>query len=106
MLQGSGTPLGRFLITAQAEIEALAESGIAVRHNLGLLTDAGKRFEALGLTSCAMPLVRLAAALSNSAKLAEPEARDYAAGTLLQAYYVLRLAADNETLAAACAGLE
>ena len=106
VLQGSGTPLGRFLITAQAEIEALAESGIAVRHDLGLLTDAAKRFEALGLTSCATPLVRLVAALSNSAKLAEAEARDYAAGTLLHTYYVLRLAADNETVAAACAGLE
>jgi hypothetical protein len=102
---GSATPLGRFLITAQAEVEALAESGIAVRHNPELLTGAARRLEALGLTSCTVPLLRLVEALSRSANLAETEARDYAAGTLLHAYYVLRLAADHEIVAAACAGL-
>jgi hypothetical protein len=43
---GSATPLGRFLITAQAEVEALAESGIAVRHDPELLTGAARRLEA------------------------------------------------------------
>jgi hypothetical protein len=105
MPSGSATPLGRFLITALAEVEALAESGIAVRHDAELLTGAARRLEGLGLTSCAVPILRMVEAVSRSAKLAEGEARDYAAGTLLHAAYVLRLAADHETVAAACAGL-
>jgi hypothetical protein len=102
---GSATPLGRFLITAQAEVEALAESGIAVQHDPELLTSAARRLEALGLTSCSRPVLRLVEALSRSAKLAEADARDYAAGVLLHAYYVLCLAADHETVAAACSEL-
>jgi hypothetical protein len=105
MASGSATPLGRFLITAQAEVEALAESGIAVRHDSELLTGAARRLEGLGLTSCAVPILRLVEAVSRSSKLAEGEGRDYAARTLLHAAYVLRLAADHETVAAACAGL-
>jgi hypothetical protein len=102
---GSATPLGRFLITAQAEVEALAESGIAVRHNSELLTSAARRLEGLGLSSCGNPIQRLLQALASPARLMEPEARDAASGALLHASYVLRLAADHETVAAACAGL-
>jgi hypothetical protein len=105
LVAGSATPLGRFLITAQAEVESLAESGIAVRHDPELLTGAARRLEALGLTSCTAPVMRLAGALVHSGKLAETESRDQAARDLLHAYYVLRLAADQETVAAACAGL-
>jgi len=104
MQAGSATPLGRFLITAQADVESLAESGIAVRHDPELLKSAARRLEGLGLTSCAGTLVRLVEAVSRSTKLAESEARDYAAGTLLHAYYVLHLASDHETVAAACSG--
>lgn len=104
-ITASATPLARFLIAAEAEIEAVAESGIAARRNPELLTSAARRLESLGLTSCSRPIARLATALTSSSKLAETEARDYAAGTLLGAYYVLRLAADQETVAAACAGL-
>jgi SWIM zinc finger len=102
---GSATPLGRFLITAQAEVEALAESGIAVRHDPELLTSAARRLDALGLTSCAVPVQRLLQALSRPARLMEPDARDAASGALLHVSYVLRLAADHETVAAACTGL-
>jgi hypothetical protein len=93
------------LITAQAEVEALAESGIAVRHNPELLTSAARRLEGLGLTSCAVPVLRLVQALSSPARLMEAEARDVASGALLHASYVLHLAADHETVAAACGGL-
>lgn len=104
-LPSSSTPLGRFLTTAQAEIEAIAESGIAVRHDPELLSSAAKRFDALGLSSCARPLARLLNALSSSSKLAETEARNQAAGTLLHSYYVLRLASDQETVSLACGGV-
>lgn len=102
---GSGTPLGRFLITAQAEIEALAESGIAVRHNNELLQLAAVRFESLGLLTCSRTVRRLAESVAIPARLSEPAARDAAAGALLQAGYVLQLAADHEIVAGACAGL-
>jgi hypothetical protein len=93
------------LITAQAEVEALAESGIAVRHNPDLLTSAARRLDGLGLASCAVPVQRLLTALASPARLMEPAARDAASGALLHASYILRLAADHETVAAACAGL-
>jgi hypothetical protein len=102
---GSATPLGRLLITAQAELEALAEGGIAVRRDLGLLTGAAQRMETLGLLTCARPLARLADALVSTARLADPECRRQSAAALLGAYYVLQLAADQETIAVACAGL-
>jgi hypothetical protein len=102
---GSATPLGRLLITAQAELEALAEGGIAVRRDLGLLNGAAQRMETLGLLTCARPLARLSDGLASTAKLADPERRRQAAAALLGAYYVLQLAADQETIALACAGL-
>jgi len=101
----AATPLGRLLITAQAEVEALAESGIMVRRNLDLLTSAAKRLETLGLTSCSRPMLRLAAELGSATKLAQPNHVNQVAGTLLHTYYTLRLAADQETIAAACEGL-
>jgi hypothetical protein len=102
---GSATPLGRLLTTAQAELEGLAESGVAARRERDLLINIGKRMEALGLLACAAPVKRLAEGLVSSAKLADAEHRGLVAGELLRCYYVLRLAADEETLAAACAGL-
>jgi hypothetical protein len=105
LVAGPATALGRFMITAQAEIEALAESGIAVRYDSELLTGAARRLEGLGLTSCAAPVLRLVEALSKAKKVADAESHDYAAGTLLHAAYVLHLAADQETVTAACAGL-
>lgn len=77
-----------------SELEALAEGGIAVRRDFELLKSAARRLESLGLTACSRPLGRLLEAMSTSAKLADPEARHVAAGLLLGAYDVLRLAAD------------
>jgi hypothetical protein len=99
------TALGRLLVTSQAEVEGLVEGGIAARRNLDLLQSAAKRLEALGLCVCSRPLAHLVEALVRSSDLAEPDARDRAAGRLLHAYYLLRLAADQETVEAACAGL-
>jgi hypothetical protein len=99
------TPLGRILTTAQAEVESLVEAGLAVRRNLDLLQGAAKRLETLSLTACSRPLSGLAEAIANSTRLADPRFRDQAAGRLLHAYYVLRLAADQETIESACTGL-
>ncbi len=102
----AATPLGRLLATAQAEVEALAESGVAARRNLDLLHSAAKRLEALGLASCWRALSGLLDALASSSRLAGPEGRDEAAGRLLHAYYLLRLAAEYETIDIACTGLQ
>ncbi len=106
LVQAAGTsPLGRCLIAAQAELEAIAESGTAVRRDLELLRGAAKRFAALGLSACSRPLDRLLESVSVAGRLTDPEARHEAAGRVLHAYFVHRLAADQETVALACAGL-
>ena len=92
------TPLGRILVTVQAELEALIEGGIAARRNVELLRSAAKRLEALGLTACARPLTAALQALEAAARRGEPHAWNEAAGRLLHAYYVTRLAADYETI--------
>ena len=60
------TAIGRLLMAAQAEIEQMAESGTGVRRDLDLLNRAAARFEALGLSSCARPLLNLAKLLARS----------------------------------------
>jgi hypothetical protein len=108
-VSGPETALAQLLSTAQAELESLAEGGIAggiaARHNVDLLASASKRFEVLGLSTCARPLQRFLDAVSSTAQLAETSHQNAAAAALLRAYYVLRLAMDQEVVAAACAGL-
>jgi hypothetical protein len=94
------TAIGRLLMAAQAEIESIAESGTALRRDLGLLSGTAGRFEALGLATCAKPLAQLVRLLTRSA--ADLGTRDEAAGRLLWSYYVLQLAATQETIATAC----
>ncbi len=57
------TPLGRILVTVQAELEALVEGGIAARRNLDLLRTAAKRLDALGLSACCAACCRSVACL-------------------------------------------
>jgi len=100
------TPLGRILVTVQAELEALVEGGIAARRNVELLRSAAKRLDVLGLTTCAQPLAAVLRALEAAAQRGEPDAWNDAAGRLLHAYYVTRLAADYEMIDIACQGLK
>jgi hypothetical protein len=84
------TPLGRILVTVQAELEAFVEGGLAAQRNVDLLRTAQKRLDALGLTAV---------------RGGEAPAWNDAAGRLLRAYYVTHLAADYETISVACRGL-
>ncbi len=102
----TATPLGRILIAAQAELESVAEGGIAARRDRELLAGAARRLDALGLTTCSRPIKRLLELIASSSRLAEPACRNKAAAVLLHAYYLLRLAADQETFVAACTGLK
>jgi hypothetical protein len=102
---GPASALARLLVTAQAELEALAENGVSARREVELLAGIAKRLDALGLATCAHPLARLKDQLASSAKLADPEHHHVVAGTLLAAYYILRLAGDQEAVAAATASL-
>jgi hypothetical protein len=97
---------GRILVTVQAELEALVECGIAVRRNLDLLRAAAKQLDAIGLTACARPLAAALQALETAAQRSEPGVWNDAAGRLLHAYYVTRLAADFEMIDIACRGLK
>lgn len=102
----AATPLGRILITVQAELEALVEGGIAARRDVALLRSAAKRLEALGLIACARPLAAVLQALESAAQRGDADAGNDAAGRLLHAYYVTRLAADYEMIDLACQGLK
>lgn len=102
---GAATALSRLLVTAEAELEALAENGLAARRDLELLASIAKRFDALGLAACGRPLTRLRESCAGSAQSSDPEQRHAAAGSVLHAYYILRLAGEQEAVAAATAGL-
>ncbi len=102
---GPATALSRLLVTAQAELESLAENGLSARRDLALLGNIARRLEALGLSVCSVPLQRLMEQMTTAARLADPAERTTVAGTLLAAYYVLRLAGDQESVAAALAGV-
>lgn len=99
------TPLGRILVTVQAELEALVEGGIAARRNVELLRSACKRLDSLGLTACAGPLAVTLDALEAAGRCGTADAWNEAAGRLLHAYYVVRLAAEYEMIDIACRGL-
>lgn len=101
---GPATALARVLITAQAELEAAAESGLAARRDLDLLAALAKRLDALGLAACARPLAHFHSLLASGAGRNEATARTTAAA-LLRTYYILRLAADQESLASVLANL-
>jgi hypothetical protein len=97
------SPVGRMLIAVQAELENIAESGTAVRRDLGVLSGAANRFETIGLSSCAKPLAHLVSMLTRSST--DPSLRNESAGRLLWSYYLLQLAATQETISVACTGM-
>ena len=67
---------------------------------------AARRLEALGLSACARPLAGMLRVLELAAQGGETSAWNEAAGRLLHAYYVTRLAADHEMINIACQGLK
>jgi len=101
----SGSSLTRLIITGQAELEALAENGLVARRDTSMLASLAKRFEALGLLTCSTRLHQLHEQLASSARLAEPAYQQLAAQSLLQSYYLLQLAAEQESVAAAAASV-
>jgi hypothetical protein len=70
------------------------------------LRSATGRLGALGLSTCARPLAGLLHALELASQSSDTDGWNGAAGRLLHAYYVLRLAADHETIDLACQGLK
>ncbi|MCA9269797.1 MAG: hypothetical protein KDA41_15055, partial [Planctomycetales bacterium] len=98
--------LGQLLITAQAELEAIAESGLSVRRDLSLLRGAHVRLEAIGLSVAAEPLGALLRKFDNPTALTQPEVSQQTADLVLRLAYVLQLCGVQETLASACAELD
>ena len=101
--QGVGSPLSRLIVTAQAELESLVENGLVARRGHEILERIAQRFTALGLGSCAGKLKKLHEQLTSTSRLAEPEFQHAAAATLLRAYFILQLAAEQESVALAAA---
>lgn len=101
----AATPLGRFLVTAMSELEALAESGLRVRRDPETLSGVARRLDRLGLAVCSRALERVLNSTAKAARNPEPESQNAAATDLLRAYYVTRLAADQEVVAVASCGL-
>ncbi|WP_254512444.1 SWIM zinc finger family protein [Anatilimnocola floriformis] len=99
--QGVGSALSRLIVTAQAELEGLVENGLVARRGHETLERIAQRFTALGLGSCAGTLKLLHGQLTSTSRLAEPEFQHAAAATLLRAYFILQLAAEQESVALA-----
>lgn len=101
----AATPLGRFLVTALSELEALAENGLRVRRDPETLGGVATRLDRLGLAVCSRALERVLNSTAKAVRNPEPESQNAAATDLLRAYYVTRLAADQEVVAVASSGL-
>lgn len=99
------TSLGRLLIGAQAELEAIAESGIAAHRDNDRLRAAANRLESIGLVACARPLSRLVEMLDRFVNAGAVDDRRAVAARLLQAHYVVHLAGVQEGIGLALAGI-
>jgi hypothetical protein len=95
--------LSRLLATAEAELEAMAERGLGVRRDLAPVAGVARRLQQLGFTACAKSLGRLTEVAES--RSTEGEARTTASAALLRAYYVVRLAAEQEAVSLACGQL-
>lgn len=92
--------LSRAVISAMAELEAIAESGVLAGGRDERLAELAARLASLGLSACAAALRDVYERLERRAQLAEASAQQAAAYALLRAYYVLGLAVDQELLTA------
>lgn len=102
-LAASGAKLGQSLTILMHELEAIAESGVAANHDLQVIGDATERLTQLGAAAVVTVTRRLIADLERARKTLAPENRAQAAGSLLRAYYVARLAAEHNAFAATAA---
>jgi hypothetical protein len=100
----SATRLGLLLSSLEAELEALAEGGVTAAHDVAALRQLAGSAEALGLVCCSRAAVRLVDQLERDRKSVAPD-RGHSAELLLRAYYTVRLAAAQESVAAATAQL-
>jgi hypothetical protein len=100
----SSTRIGMLLDALAAHLETIGEGGFAAYRAIAELRGLATRAEALGLSSCARPVVRVVEHLDQQRR-GEPVDPDIAARDLLRAYYIVRLAAAQEAVAAATAKL-
>jgi hypothetical protein len=98
------TPLGALLMGIESELEAIAESGTAVRRDLQSLEQAVARLKALGLSICAAAIGQLVEKLRAAPQAMGEVRRAEAAAALLRTAYLVRLAMQEESLANATAG--
>jgi hypothetical protein len=98
------TKLGVLLDALAAHLEAIGEGGHASFRAIDALRGLAARADVLGLSSCARPVGRVLENLT-SQRRGEPIDLPLAARDLLRAYYTVRLAAAQETLAAATSRL-
>lgn len=91
------SPLGDLLGTLEAVLEGMAEEGINAARDVSHLRDSAQRAESVGLFACARGIRNLVDSVERSRS--EPErGSEAAAGALLYAYYVSRLASTHVAL--------
>lgn len=101
----STSALGLLLARIAEELEALSEGGLRAARDLSALRRLATQADTLGLAALHKPISRLIEQLEKMRKSVDP-APDAAAESLLQTYYLVRLAAAQETVLAASASLE
>ncbi|MFI5458283.1 MAG: hypothetical protein ACHRXM_22865 [Isosphaerales bacterium] len=100
----STSSLGILLSQAAEQIEAIAEGGVRSARDIDRLRTLSNQCGSLGLASVARPIARLADELDQIRKSIEAE-KSSPAGTLLRAYYVVKVAAAQEVVAGATASI-
>src|SRR5262249_20106616 len=96
----SSTRIGMLLDALASHLEMIGEGGLAAFRPIQELRGLAARAAALGLSSCARPVVRVVEHLDQQRR-GEPVDPDIAARDLLRAYYIVRLAAAQEAVAVA-----
>ncbi len=98
----SSTRLGQFLEAVACHLETIGEGGFATFRDLKDLRSLAAHSDALGLIACARLLARVVKHLEQQRRGEEVDT-GCAAHDLLRAYYLVRLASAQESIAAATA---
>jgi hypothetical protein len=97
-IAASASSVGILLGRAAAQLEAIAEGGVHSARDVDRLLAVSKQSDAVGLSSVARPVARLAAEIDEIPKSSDGDASSVAA-TLLHAYYVVKSAIVQEVVA-------
>jgi hypothetical protein len=99
-LEISRSALAQFLWRMESELEATGEAGVSASRDCSNLAALAATADSLGMKSCALAVGRVHAELEQLRRTAASDPFP-AAEAVLRAYYILRLASEQEAVARA-----